>query len=396
LRVLGFAYREENKIDHEGYLNDLTYVGSIGFLDPPRLDIKDAITICREAGIKVVMITGDHPETALNIAKKVGLVDEHEKNVITGSDLPETKSLSKDWQLRILSTAVFARTTPKQKLDIADIYQKAGNIVAMTGDGVNDAPALKKADVGIAMGLSGSQVAKETASIILKNDSFTSIAEAVAHGREIFNNIKKFVIYLVSCNLSEILVVTTLGFLTPTSSILPLQILFLNMVTDIFPALALGLGKGDKTVMKVPPRNQKEDIVTNKEWLEIVVYSVVITISVIVAILYCREYISPSPKLLNNVAFITLAFAQLFHVFNMSSLKSNFIVNEITKNHFIWFAIIICAGLMVIVFILPQMRTILGLVEVGANVWIVAMIASFIPLILIQFCKVFVKNKVAI
>jgi P-type Ca2+ transporter type 2C len=182
LRVLAFAYREEANINKEDYLNDLIYVGSIGFLDPPRLDIKKAIITCRDAGIKVVMITGDHPKTALNIAKKVGLVDENEQNVITGSDLPEGDSLNKDWEKRILSTAVFARTTPKQKLDIADIYQKAGNIVAMTGDGVNDAPALRKADVGIAMGLRGTQVAKETASIVLKNDSFTSIAEAVAHG----------------------------------------------------------------------------------------------------------------------------------------------------------------------------------------------------------------------
>ena len=168
LRVLGFAYREETDINNENYLNELVYIGSIGFLDPPRLDIKKAIITCRDAGIKVVMITGDHPKTALNIAKKVGLVDENEQNVITGSDLSEIKTLTKDWKKRILSTSVFARTTPKQKLDIADIFQKAGNIVAMTGDGVNDAPALKKADVGIAMGLRGTQVAKETASIVLK------------------------------------------------------------------------------------------------------------------------------------------------------------------------------------------------------------------------------------
>lgn len=393
LRVLGFAYREEGKIQHENYLNDLIYVGSVGFLDPPRLDIKDAIITCRDAGIKVVMITGDHPKTALNIAKKVGLVDENEQNVITGSELPEGKSLTKDWKNRILSTAVFARTTPKQKLDIADIYQKAGNIVAMTGDGVNDAPALKKADVGIAMGLRGTQVAKETASIILKNDSFTSIAEAVAHGREIFNNIKKFVIYLVSCNLSEIFIVTTLGFLAPAATILPLQILFLNMVTDVFPALALGLGKGDNTVMDIPPRNPKEDIVTNKDWLEIILYSVIITISVILAVLYCKEYISPDNKILNNVAFITLAFAQLFHVFNMSSPKSEIIVNEITKNHFVWYAIIICSGLMAIVFVIPQMRTVLGLSALPTNVWMVGIIASFIPLILIQIYKVFTKKR---
>jgi Ca2+-transporting ATPase len=387
LRVLAFAYREEGNINKDDYLNDLVYVGSIGFLDPPRLDIKKAIISCRDAGIKVVMITGDHPKTALNIAKKVGLVDENEQSVITGKDLPEGKSLTNEWKKRILSTAVFARTTPKQKLDIADIYQKAGNIVAMTGDGVNDAPALRKADVGIAMGLRGTQVAKETASIVLKNDSFTSIAEAVAHGREIFNNIQKFVIYLVSCNVSEIFIVTTMGFLAPVSTLLPLQILFLNMVTDVFPALALGLGKGDKTVMDVPPRAFDEDIVTNKNWISIGIYAFLITLSVILAVLYCKEFITPDDAIANNVAFLTLAFAQLFHVFNMSSAHSKLFINEITKNKFVWYAILICSGLMIIVFTVPQMQLVLGLKILSVDVWIVAIVASLIPLILVQIYK---------
>ena len=394
LRILGFAYREETKIDDGNYLIELIYLGSIGFLDPPRLDIKAAIVACRDAGIKVVMITGDHPKTALNIAKKVGLVNEDEQSVITGSDLSEMKTITEDFKNRILSTAVFARTTPKQKLDIADIFQKAGNIVAMTGDGVNDAPALKKADVGIAMGLRGTPVAKETASIVLKNDSFTSIAEAVEHGREIYNNIKKFVIYLVSCNLSEIFIVTTLGFLAPLSTILPLQILFLNMVTDVFPALALGLGKGNKTVMQVPPRDPKEDIVTNKNWVEIGVYSVIITVSVILAVVYCREFITQDHKILNNVAFITLSFAQLFHVFNMASTKSKFLVNEITTNHFVWYAIIISSGLMALVYVVPQISSVLGLEILPINVWIVSLVASLIPLISIQIYKVVVKKSV--
>ncbi len=393
LRVLAFAYKEEGTINKEDYLNDLVYAGSIGFLDPPRLDIKKAIITCRDAGIKVVMITGDHPKTALNIAKKVGLVDENEQNVITGSDLPEGKSLTKEWKKRILSTAVFARTTPKQKLDIADIYQKAGNIVAMTGDGVNDAPALRKADVGIAMGLRGTQVAKETASIVLKNDSFTSIAEAVAHGREIFDNIQKFVIYLVSCNLSEIFIVTAMGFLAPASTILPLQILFLNMVTDVFPALALGLGKGDKTVMNRPPRGFDEDIVTNKDWISIGIYAFLITLSVILAVLYCKEFITPDDAIANNVAFTTLAFAQLFHVFNMSSPNSKLFVNEITKNRFVWYAIFICTGLMVFVFLVPQMRLVLGLKILPINVWIVSIIASLIPLVLVQIYKTVTMKK---
>ena len=388
LRVLAFAYREETTINTDDFLKELVYLGMIGFLDPPRLDIKGAIVSCRDAGIKVVMITGDHPLTALNIAKKVGLVDDDEQNVIVGKDFPSTKSLTSEWKKKILSTAVFARTTPKQKLDIADIYQKAGNIVAMTGDGVNDAPALKKADVGIAMGQRGTQVAKETASIVLKDDSFKSIVAAISHGRAIFQNIQKFVIYLVSCNLSEIFIVTLLGFLAPAAILLPLQILFLNMVTDVFPALALGLGKGDITVMKKPPRNPKKGIIENKDWVAITLYAITITLSVAFAVIYCQQVISIDNKVTNNVAFITLAFAQLFHVFNMSSVGSRLLINDITENKFVWLAILICTGFMVLVYISPQMRLVLGLVELPIKVWIVSILASFIPLVIVQFYKI--------
>jgi len=392
LRVLAFAYKE-GETDNENYLTDLIYVGMIGFLDPPRLDIRDAILSCRKAGIKIVMITGDHPMTALNIAKKTGLVDESEQKVITGMDLPPLDSISEEWKKKILSTAVFARATPKQKLEIAGVFQKEGNIVAMTGDGVNDAPALKKADVGIAMGLRGTPVAKEAASIILKDDSFTSIAKAVAHGREIFQNIQKFVIYLVSCNLSEILIVTLLGFIAPASTLLPLQILFLNMVTDVFPALALGVGEGDKTVMEKPPRGFKKNIITNRDWIIICLYAVGMTLAVISAVLYCRQYITTNELVINNVAFITLTFAQLFHVFNMSSLRSALFVNEVTKNKFVWIALLICTGLLVLVYVLPAMRMVLKLEVLPQRVWAVAILAGLVPMLLVQMYKSIWKKK---
>jgi P-type Ca2+ transporter type 2C len=395
LRVLAFGYREEATIEGDDFLTDLTYVGMIGFLDPPRLDIKPAILSCRNAGIQVVMITGDHPLTALNIAQKTGLIEENDQNIINGKDIPEGKSLTKDWKKKILSTFVFARATPKQKLQIADIFQKAGNIVAMTGDGVNDAPALKKADVGIAMGLRGTQVAKETANIVVKDDSFASIVKAVAQGRAIFDNIQKFVIYLVSCNLSEIFIVTLLGFIAPASTLLPLQILFLNMVTDVFPALALGLGKGNENVMKNTPRNPKDAIVSNKDWLKIVIYAFAITASVVAAIFYCTYKMGTDAKTANNVAFITLSFAQLFHVFNMSSVNSRLLINDITKNKFIWLAILICSGLMVFVFVVPQMRYVLRLSELPINVWIVAIGASLMPLVFIQLYKLIFEKRTA-
>ena len=393
LRVLAFAYKEGKDINKEDFLNDLVYTGMIGFLDPPRLDIKDAILSCRKAGIKIVMITGDHPMTALNIAKKVGLANDAEQQVITGNDMPNMDSVTDDWKKKILATVIFARTTPKQKLEIVEIFQNAGNIVAMMGDGVNDAPALKKADIGIAMGLRGTQVAKETASIVLKDDSFTSIALAVSHGREIFQNIQKFVVYLVSCNLSEIFIVTALGFFAPAATLLPLQILFLNMVTDVFPALALGLGKGDKTVMDRPPRDPKNVIVSNKDWIAIGLYSFCITLACMAAVIFCKKILLIDDKTANNVAFVTLAFAQLFHVFNMASAQSKLLVNEITKNKFIWLAIIICASLVAIVFAVPQMRTVLGLHVLSANIWLTSIIAGLIPLLLVQLFRIFFLKK---
>jgi Ca2+-transporting ATPase len=387
LRVLAFGYREGNEIDKEDFLAELIYVGMIGFLDPPRMEIKNAIVSCKNAGIKIVMITGDHPQTALNIAQRIGLIQDGEESVIAGKELPQANALTPEWINKILSTSIFARTTPQQKLDIAHVYQQAGNIVAMTGDGVNDAPALKKADIGIAMGLRGTQVAKETACIILKDDSFTSIAEAVAHGRSIFQNIQKFVVYLISCNMTEILIVTGLGFLAPNANLLPLQILFLNMVTDVFPALALGVGKSDENVMKKPPRAPNEQLLKKGSWLKIGLYSTTMTLAVILAVFYCKNTIQDDHRLANNVAFVTLTLSQLFHVFNMSSMRSGVWKNEITRNKFVWLSLLVCIGLLALVYSWHETRLILKLDLLPKEAWAACILASISPLILIQTYK---------
>ncbi|UKT64745.1 cation-translocating P-type ATPase [Pedobacter mucosus] len=393
LRVLAFAYLISTERPGDNYLQELIYVGMVSFLDPPRTDIKDAISACHSAGIRIVMITGDHPMTALNIAKKVGITALEDNKVIAGSELPEMELLGDEWKERILSTTVFARTTPKQKLEIVDVYQKAGYIVAMTGDGVNDAPALKKADVGIAMGLRGTQVAKETASIVLKDDSFTSISQAVAHGREIFQNIQRFVIYLVSCNLSEIFIVTLLGFFAQGSMLFPLQILFLNMVTDVFPALALGLGKGDSTIMQRPPRDPRMDIVSSRNWMVILIYALMMTCSVLLSIFLCRIYVGSDVRVINNVAFLTLASSQLFHVFNMSSLHSGMLGNEVTKNKFVWIALLLCFFLIAVVYLFQQSRDALNLDIIPFQAWVLAGLSSMLPLVLVQLYKLVFKKR---
>jgi len=394
LRVLAFASKTINDLPEGDFMTDLTYVGMVGFLDPPRNDIKGAIATCRNAGIKVVMITGDHPLTALSIAKQVGITQEDDHQVISGNALPQEAFLDQEWKDKILSTTVFARTSPKQKLEIVDTYQKAGFLVAMTGDGVNDAPAIKKADIGIAMGLRGTQVAKETANIVLKDDSFVSISRAVANGREIFQNIQRFVIYLISCNLSEIIIVTLLGFFASGAILFPLQILFLNMVTDVFPALALGLGKGDKSIMLKPPRKPGLELISNRNWLVILVYAVLMTLSVMLAIFICMRFITDQADIINNVAFITLAAAQLFHVFNMSSLRSGMVKNEVTKNKIIWMAITFCFALVTFVYVVPQIRDVLHLSILPISVWLVALITAMLPLVLVQTYKlIFGQNE---
>ncbi|HVW15499.1 MAG TPA: cation-translocating P-type ATPase [Mucilaginibacter sp.] len=386
LRVLAFAWKEDMPPDHHGFSDGLIFAGLAGFLDPPRADVKEAIHHCIRAGIRVVMITGDHPHTALNIARKVGLATEADDNVINGKTLPAVRDITAEWKKKILNAEVFARTTPQQKLDIAAIYKEAGYIVAMTGDGINDAPALKKADIGIAMGLRGTQVARETADIVLKDDSFTSITEAIAQGRTIFQNIQKFVVYLVSCNLAEILTITLLGIVMPAATLLPLQILFLNVVTDVFPALALGVGKADHNVMLRAPRDPGKEILHRDKWLKIILYAAAMTATVVAAVKYGNT-LGYAPAALNNVAFFTLTFAQLAHVFNMPHERSRILSNEVTGNRFVWWAIVLCLVIIALAYVVPQISSVLGLAFMSGQLWLICIAAGLVPLVLIQLGK---------
>ena len=390
-RVIALATKTVDTVESNPY-DHLTFLGLSGLLDPPRQDVRHAILQCRESGIRVVMVTGDYPSTALSVAAAVGLVDRNDTDVIHGRDLKSLDQLSQEERLRLLNSPIFARVSPKQKLDLIAIHQKNGSVVAMTGDGVNDAPALKKADIGIAMGLRGTQVAREAADMVLKDDSFTTIVLSIEQGRIIFGNIRKFVVYLISCNVSEIMIVTLASFAAIPLPILPLQILFLNLVTDVFPALALSVGDGDSQIMRQPPRDPKEPILTSQHWLAIGAYGVIITMSVLGSLVLSLTWADMKEQQAVTVSFLTLAFVQLWHVFNMRDKGSGFILNDISRNPFIWGALGLCILLLLAAVYIPVFANVLHVVNPGKEGWMLILVMSGIPFIIGQIAK-FVNIK---
>lgn len=384
LRLLALAMKEGAPKDADPY-ESLTLVGLVCLLDPVRKDVPDAIETCRAAGVRVVMLTGDHADTAETIAREASLGN-GEMSVVESSEIdgldPET--ISKDDRARIMDVDVFARVSPETKLMLVSLFQDAGHVVAMTGDGVNDAPALKKADIGIAMGQRGTQVAQEAADMVLQDDAFATIIAAMRQGRVIFDNIRKFVIYLMSCNVSEVLVVgLAVGAGLPTP-LLPLQILFLNLVTDVFPAFALGLGTGDGNVMAKPPRNPAEAIVNRRSWILIGILGAFITIATLGAFACALFWLGLDSGPAVTVAFLTLALAQIWNVFNVRDHDSGLLHNEVTRNGYIWGAIALCLGLIGLALWFPPLADLLGLPNPGRAGLVLAVASSLVPLLLGQ------------
>ncbi len=388
LRVIAYAYKTmdnepENTDDPEkSFMNSLIFLGLVGFLDPPKQDVPQAVDECLKAGIKVVMVTGDHPGTALNIGTQVHIVEEDASNVMKGSEL-ETHDEEK-----VTGTRVFSRVDPEQKLNLIDHFQNQGEIVGMTGDGVNDAPALKKADIGIAMGQRGTQVAQEVADMVLKDDSFPSIVNAIKEGRIIFGNIRKFIMYQLSYHLAEIIVIATISFTLFTLPLFPLQLLFLNLLSDVFPALALGVGKGNPHVMNLPPKDPEEPIITRQNWLLMGYYGLVIAASIAGAYIFAKFAWNLSDEIANNVAFFSLAFAQLLHVFNMRERDEPVFKNQVTTNKYVWYALAICVAALVAAYLIPGMREILSFQQMEPRTWLLIAVASVLPVIIIQVVKI--------
>ncbi len=390
LRVIAGAYKPTTSAD-EDLSKNLVFAGLFGMIDPPREEVYAAIEECKSAGINVIMITGDHPATAKNIALKLGIVGDNNAKVVPGKEMKNYEQLSEEEKTNWLNTKIFARVSPKQKLDLVSVLQERKNIVGMTGDGVNDAPALKKADIGIAMGLRGTQVSQEVADMVLKDDSFSSIVIAIKQGRIIFDNIRKFVIFLLSCNLSELMVIATASIFNLHFQLFPLQILFINLITDVLPALALGVTGGSSNIMRQPPRNINEPIIDRKRWIAISFYSIIIGTTSVGAVLISHFTIHKTetwnPELCNNILFFTLIFSQLLHVFNMGSSGSSFFRSEVFRNKYVWRAIVFSILILLSVYFIIPVREVLSLYEMSVYDWLVSIAASIVSLIIIQIGK---------
>ncbi len=390
LRTLALA-RKEARSEAEELYAGLTLVGVVGLEDPVREGVVQAIADCRGAGIEVAMLTGDHAATARHVAAATGILGAEGGESIDGAEVDSLFAAGQ--HDRLLRARVFSRVTPEQKLDLIGLYQQHGQVVAMTGDGVNDAPALKKADIGVAMGVRGTAVAKEAAEMILQDDELHTVVAAVAQGRAIFENIRKFVVYLLSCNTSEVLVISLATIAGAPLPLLPLQILFLNLVTDVFPALALGVGEGSPTLMRDRPRPATERIVTRRHWHMIMWHGLIIAGVVLVAMAVAMLYLDYEHQRAVSVAFCTLALAQMWHVFNMRGQVRRFVVNEITLNPWVWAALALCLALVLAAVYVPALSGVLDLADPGVRGWTLIVPLSLLPLAIAPIASTLLRRR---
>ncbi|ADQ61124.1 cation-translocating P-type ATPase [Lactobacillus delbrueckii subsp. lactis] len=381
LRVLAFAYKESDEelnIDAE---NGLIFIGLISEMDPPRPESVAAVAQAKKAGIKTVMITGDHKVTAVAIAKKIGIFAEGDL-AVTGLELDAMSDKELDDKIEKIS--VYARVSPENKIRIVDAWQRKGKIVSMTGDGVNDAPALKKADIGVAMGITGTEVSKDASSMILADDNFATIIKAVANGRTVYENIKNAVMYLLSGNLSAIITVLFASIAGLPVPFMAVQLLFINLVTDSLPALAIGMEPGANDILNRPPRDPKEGILNKQMVTRLAVQGALIAVSVIAAFLIGLK---TSPAVACTMAFLTLTFARLFHGFNCRSEHSIFKIGF--KNNWYSLAAFVAGSLLLsLILFVPSLHSLFTVTPLaGGQVGMIALLA-FLPTVVIQAVKV--------
>ena len=376
------AEKEVADAEEEPYEN-LCFVGLVAMEDPPRSDVREAIEECQTAGIRVVMVTGDRADTGSAIGEKVGLASD--EKTFLGRDLDEPEKLSEQKRRDIESTNIFARVTPEQKFDLVKLYQEGGQIIAMTGDGVNDAPALKQADIGIAMGQRGTDAAKQVADMVLRDDNFSTIVAAVREGRIIFANIRKSVIFMLCTNIAEVLVVTLASLAQLPIPLHPLQILYLNVLTDVFPALALGVGRGSADVMKRAPRRADEPVLTRHHWRSIAGWSVIIGAHVLGALSIALYYLGFEEQRAVTVSFLTLGLAKLWFVLNLRDRGTSILRNDVISNRWIWGAGLLCLILLLVAVYWGPLAFFLHTIPPGIEGWTVIVSLSIIPAVLGAF-----------
>ena len=386
LRVLAFAYKESDEELTTDSEKDLTFIGLVSEMDPPREESVAAVARAKEAGIRTVMITGDHKVTAVAIAKKIGIFTDGDL-ALTGLELDALSDEELDQQIE--RVAVYARVSPENKIRIVNAWQRKNHIVSMTGDGVNDAPALKKADVGVAMGITGTEVSKDAASMILTDDNFATIIKAVSNGRTVYENIRNAIGYLLSGNLSAIITVLFASIAALPVPFVAVQLLFINLVTDSLPALAIGMEPGNPDILKRKPRDPKASLLDKKFVTQISIQGFLISLSVIAAFLLGLR---DTPAIACTMAFSTLTFARLLHGFNCRSQHSIFKIGF--KNN--WYSLAAFAlgtVLLALILFVPALHGLFAVQPLTAQeVWLIVILA-IIPTILIQLVKVIRENR---
>ncbi len=385
LRVIAVGYKDldflPQKIDTNTIENNLIFVGLIGMIDPPREGVKEAVKTCKRAGIKTVMITGDHIATAKAIAKELNILNSNDKS-ITGQELD--KIPQKELERNIADYSVFARVTPEHKVRIVKAWQKTGAVVAMTGDGVNDSPALKNADIGIAMGKNGTDVAKNAADMILADDNFVTIVEAVKQGRNIYDNIRKAIHFLIATNIGEIVTIFMGLVLGLKSPLLAIQLLWINLVTDSLPAISLGLEPADKEIMHRKPVDSRKGIFADGLWNKIIVEGIMIGMLTLVAFSLGNKFFGLEVG--RTMAFLSMGLLELIHSFNIKSEQSIFKIG-ILENKFLIGSFILGTIVQISVALIPVLAEIFQLVPLNQTQWLITIIISFLPIPIMELQK---------
>ena len=390
LRNLGFAYKDLPEMASsfgEEDEKDFIFIGTMGMIDPPREEARDAIRLCKSAGIKVVMITGDHKLTAMAVARELGLIDKNGGKVLTWEELD--KLSDRDLAKIVEDVAVYARVSPEHKVRIVKALKQKGHICAMTGDGVNDAPALKMADIGISMGITGTEVTKEASDMVLADDNFATIVKAVKEGREIYGNIKKYLAYLLRCNIMEILVIFSVMMLSPTVeaaiALTTIQILWINLTTDGLPAIALGVDPGDPDLMNRKPRDPRESVFTRDVKIYLTAVPMLMTLLLLGGYFFTLN--SYGLEMARTQLFTAIVLMELANALSARSLKHTVFKVGVFKNKFLWLAICSSLALQLIVLYTPQIRSLFGVTYPGLVVWLVAITFTLITFFSIEMGK---------